>query len=389
MRTLWSLETPWAPYSVMFSNDGTRLAVGGGSWYGDGGVVITELETGAFCCTAARDLVATIPNQRSVPSIAGVYFSADDRHLAVATRGSGQRSSPSMLFAVEALELAHRSVIGHRCDDKMGGPFATGVQLAGSYIMTRHNGGSLVDCIVGHQTPPRLGCRADDRRQHLTHSRMVVRGGRVLTGGGGSLALVQWSADSGRREVGKVAEGLVSVPFMGGAAVEVVPVRACARVTAIAALPGEDGFLTGGLDGELDRWSGGQAPAQARLVVPAEELERASAPFVQPPAVAAAADSSWPPRPPPPSHPPIIWATYKPRSVVAICTLSDGQRWVSVDAGGRLRLWRGDALLAAWTLPTPGSPRCLAAHPTEPWIAVGIKQGGFARPTSAVLVLEC
>ncbi len=375
MRTVWSLETPWAPYSVMFSNDGTRLAVGGGTWYGEGGVVIAELETGAFHCTAARDLLATIPDQQSAPSIAGVYFSADDRHLAVATRGSGQSHRPSHLLAVEALRLAHRSVIVNRSEDTIRRPFATGVQLAGSSMITRHNGALLADCVAVHETPPPLGCRAADQRQHLTHSRMVVRRGRVLTGGGGSLALVELRADLGRRESGKIAAGLVSAPFSGGAGVEVVPVQACARVTAIAALPGDDVFLTGGLDGELDRWSGGEAPAQARLVVPADELERASAPFVQPPSES--------------SHPPITWATYKPRSVVAICTLSDGQRWVSVDAGGRLRLWRGDALLAAWTLPTPGSPRCLAAHPTEPWIAVGIKQGGFARPTSAVLVLEC
>ncbi len=377
MRTVWSLETPWAPYSVMFSNDGTRLAVGGGTWYGEGGVMIAELETGTFRCTAASDLLATIPNQRNAPSIAGVYFSADDRYLAVATRGSGQSYRPSHLFAVEALELAHRSVMVHRSEDTIGRPFATGVQLAGSSMITRHNAAFLADCISVHETPPRLECRGDDSRQHLTHSRMIVRCGRVLTGGGGSLALVEWRADLGRRESGKVAVGLVSAPFVGGGAVEFVRVRACALVTAIAALPGQEDFLTGGLDGELDRWSGGDGPAQVRLAVPADELERASAPFVQPP---TSPDSS---------HPPITWATYKPRSVIAICTLCDGQRWVSVDAGGRLRLWRGDTLLAAWTLPTPGSPRCLAAHPTEPWIAVGIKQGGFARPTSAVLVLEC
>lgn len=377
MRTVWNLETPWAPYSVMFSNDGTRLAVGGGTWYGEGGVVIADLETGAFRCTAARDLLTNIQNQESAPSIAGLYFSADDRHLAVATRGSGQRHSPSHLFAVEALGLTYRSSITHRSEDTIGRPFATGVQLAGSSMITRHNAALLSDCVAVQETPPRLNCRADDRHQHLTHSRMIVRGGRVLTGGGGSLALAEWRADLGHRESGKVASGLVSAPFTTTGAVEVLPVRACARVTAIAALPGDDGFLTGGLDGELDRWSGGAAPTQVRLVVPADELERASAPFVQP---ATSPDSS---------HPPIIWATYKPRSVVAICTLCDRRRWVSVDAGGRLRLWRDDTLLAAWTLPTPGSPRSLAAHPTEPWIAVGIKQGGFARPTSAVLVLEC
>ena len=40
MRVVRTLRTPWAPYSVMFSRDGTRLAVGGGSWYGNGVILL-------------------------------------------------------------------------------------------------------------------------------------------------------------------------------------------------------------------------------------------------------------------------------------------------------------------------------------------------------------
>lgn len=340
---------------MMFSNDGTRLAVGGGTWYGAGGLVIADLGTGAFRCTAAADLFA-IPEEEAAPSIVGVYFSADDRFLAVATRGPSFGPGSSDLLAVEAIEARHHSTIARRSEDPVLRPCASAVQLAGGSMITRRRLVSLADCIRVHALPPRLGCRADERRQHLTHSRMVVRRGRVLTG----------SESSGRDPV-----GLVSAPLMYEGAVEVIPVQACAFVTAIAALPGEDGFLTGGIEGVHDRWSGGDVPTQTRLVLPADE-RRASASLLE---------STIPPTSP--RSP----STLAP--VIAICTLSDGERWVSVDSVGRLRLWRGDAMLSAWTLPTPGWPRCLAAHPTEPWIAVGLKQGNFADPFSVVLVLEC
>jgi hypothetical protein len=375
MRVVSKISTPWAPYSVMFSNDGTRLAIGGGSWYGEGGLMVCALATGTSWGTANRDVLAAQGEPRDVTT-AGVYFSADDRYLVVATRGSSLSYAPSHLLAVDGLRLARRASFVQRHVDTLRAPFATGVLLSGESVVTRHNGAMLADCIDVHATPPGLGCRADDRRQHLTHSRMVVRRGRVLTGGGGSLALAEWRADLGTRESGKLAEGLVSAPLAGDAAIDVVPVDGCKRVTAIAALADEDGFLTGGLMGELDRWSAADGAARVRLEVPRAELEAASGPFVQPPRVPGWLGDR------------IVFATYTPRSVVAICTLCDGARWVSVDAGGRLRLWGGDALVGAWTLPVPGSPRSLAAHPTEPWIGVGIKEGGFGAPASTVLVLE-
>ena len=38
------IDTPWSPYAVTFSRDGSRLAVGGGSWYGHGGIMLLDLE---------------------------------------------------------------------------------------------------------------------------------------------------------------------------------------------------------------------------------------------------------------------------------------------------------------------------------------------------------
>jgi hypothetical protein len=46
MKITEIISTPWAPYALQFSNDGSRLAIGGGSWYGNGGIKIVDLKSG-------------------------------------------------------------------------------------------------------------------------------------------------------------------------------------------------------------------------------------------------------------------------------------------------------------------------------------------------------
>ncbi|MDC0719159.1 hypothetical protein [Nannocystis bainbridge] len=370
MRVLHAIRTPWAPYSLMFANDGTRLAVGGGAWYGEGGISLARLDSGEVAVTPMGPQRGYGP-----PSVAGVYFSADDRYLVAVTRGSSLGPGPTILFAVDGLSIGRAAAFEPAGQRRMGDPCATGAMMAGESTIVRHWASSVEQCIAVRRFSPRFACRADDRRHHLTHSRVVVRRGRALTGGGGSLALAEWRADSGLRESGRAAEGLISAPLAGEGPCETIPIEGCPRVTAIAALPGEDGFLTGGLRGELDRWSWAETLRQERLAVPGAPLANIEPALPTTPKVQEAVAA-------------LAWATYTRDSVVAICTLHDETRWVSVDAGGRLRLWQGAQQLGAWTLPAPGTPRSLAAHPSEPWIAVGIKQGGFGHPSSLVLVLE-
>src|SRR5690606_40621984 len=128
------------------------------------------------------------------------------------------------------------------------GPPPTGVMLFGDRVLVRHNARDLGECVAVRSIPPERAIRADDGRHHLTHSRMVVRRGRVLTGGGGSIGLVEWRPETGVQPSGRSGTGLVSAPLVGGAPAEVIPIRACKRGTAIASLPGDDGFLTGGRD---------------------------------------------------------------------------------------------------------------------------------------------
>src|SRR4051812_24633453 len=100
MRVVRTITTPWAPYSVMFSRDGTRLAVGGGSWYGEGAILLVDLlsqESRPSPCAGPP-----APGRPLGPfTVSGVCFSPDDRHLAASTWASGQHAGPSLLFEVD------------------------------------------------------------------------------------------------------------------------------------------------------------------------------------------------------------------------------------------------------------------------------------------------
>ena len=85
------------------------------------------------------------------------------------------------------------------------------------------------------------------------------------------------------------------------------------------------------------------------------------------------------------SQPNLVWATYKPASIVGICFMADGESWVAVDAAGTLHLWRDDTPLQSWQLSTAGTPRSVAAHPEQFQVAVAIKQGGTGTASSVVI----
>jgi hypothetical protein len=150
------------------------------------------------------------------------------------------------------------------------------------------------------------------------------------------------------------------------APLEIVPVEECDRVTAIAALPGNDGFVTGGSSGQIDRWSwdGRWRQQRIRAAVPSKTARAASS------AEQAAR------------------AELLPERIVAIVTLAGSLDLVAVSAEGELLILRAGAEWESVRIPFRGSPRSLAAHPLEPWVAVGIKQGDFGRPASVVAVFD-
>lgn len=320
--------------------------------------MLANLLTGKQELFACTDLPRA-PDQWN-PSVSGICFSEDDRLLGVSTRSSRLYYSPTFLFEVSGLRVVHRDTFVHSYEDDFCGPCPTGVLLYGGYLITRNNTTKLEDVIAVWRLPERQGVECDKAAQHLTHSQMAVVRETVITGGGGSLKLGGWRADIGDYEEGKAADGLVFTPLeTDGHRASAARVEGCRRITAIVATPSGDGFITGGLEGELDHWSWASGWNQERVQGATKEKT---------------------------ASPGLAWATYTPNSIVGTCYLSDADRWVSVDASGELGIWAGSVRQESWQIPVPGSPRALAAHPIDSRIAIGVKQGGFDRPRSVVVI---
>jgi hypothetical protein len=291
-----------------------------------------------------------------VPTVSGLCFSKNDRHLAASTWIPRKRHAPTLYFEASGLTLTHRTTVEHGSESSWPNP--TGILLCGKYTITRNSKASAPDRrFAVHESPRELGIEADDIRQHLTSSNFVVVRSSAITPGRG-LSVVgtyedQWRTIIEFRESGRaVDEGLVTVILDGQSpSCETIAVRACRQVTAIAATPDGNGFVTGGLEGELDRWSWEGRWRQERL-------------------------REW---------------TYDSKSVVAICHLSRGHYWVSASGRGEIDLIAEGVPVGSWQLPRlsePGSMCALAAHPTQNWIAIGITQGQLGNERGVVDLVE-
>lgn len=64
-----------------------------------------------------------------------------------------------------------------------------------------------------------------------------------------------------------------------------------------------------------------------------------------------------------------------PEGIVGMCFMHDAQHLVMVYASGYVRIWKGEEIVLEWMLPA-GSPRSVAAHPSEPLLAIGCKGPG-------------
>lgn len=129
MEVIRTILTPWAPYSVMFSHDGSRLAIGGGSWYGDGGIMLAYLSDDAVERISSTQSNEVVHRPSGVPTVSGVYFSSDDSHLAASTWASGHRYSPAFLFRVSGLQLFHQETFERGRKKTRRGSCPTGVLL--------------------------------------------------------------------------------------------------------------------------------------------------------------------------------------------------------------------------------------------------------------------
>ena len=278
------------------------------------------------------------PGRRLGPfTVSGVCFSPDDLHLAASTWASPHNAGPTLLFEVSGLELTLKETLtpARQHDHR---PFApTGVLLCGKYLIVR-NHRAHVENVIRVTRPSRgLGVNHGSASRHLTSSRIIVAPKTVITGCGGLIPWQELEADPSWRASGKAADGLVAVPLKGNPQQTlVIPVQDWRRIGAVGARPSEDAFITGGLDGELDAWSWTGSWQQHRLR-PAPDRKGIAHPDRY-----------------------LVWATYNPNSIVGICSLCDGDRWVSVSARRRsLSLGRIPARLLLATSGTGNSSlRC-------------------------------
>jgi hypothetical protein len=380
-----NIDTPWSPYAVTFSRDGSRLAMGGGSWYGHGGIILLDIErdrtrwldwmdvpTVAARLRPGASTITSVPT--AIPTVSCLCFSDDDRYLAASMWSSSQHYAPTMLFEVDGLTLRSREAFEYSgkatltlngetiADIERGTP--TGVLLHHRHLITRQHrtnpDGQHV--LVVDQLPSRLDLAAANRLQHLTHYRLVVVHDTVITEAGGCRSTGAFQRDGTFAAV-PAAEGLALRDLqMPDAPLTVVPVHDCVRVTAIAALPGNDGFVTGGSSGQIDRWSWDGRWHQQRLrAAVTSKNARAKHADLR----AARAENL-------------------PERIVAIVTLADSHDLVAVSAEGELLVLRSSGECESASIPLRGSPRSLAAHPHQPRVAVGMKQGDFGEPKSVV-----
>jgi len=366
MRIIRTIPTPWHSYAVTFSRDGTRLAIGGGSWYGHGGTLLIRLEDAhqemlswdTLPGISSDDITNTWTAQSKVPTVSGLCFSDDDRFLAASMWLSCQHYRPSALFYIDGLTLEYRAQYEREFDAGID-PCPTGVLLHSPYLITRNHGGDPPgDDVLTLDPLPRDVC-AGTRLQHLTHYRIIVVRDTAITEAGGSRGVSRRQPDGSYAPV-KAPEGLALKYLLNpDAPLRIVEVEDCARITAIGALPGNQGFATGGSRGELDLWAWNGKWQQTRV------------------------------KPPSPKRDPRLsdHIFYHEESISGVVSATNSEL-IAVTTGGKLIRWSSGGIEDEWELPEPGSPRSLAAHPQEPWVAVGIKQGDFGDPNAVVVIVD-
>lgn len=341
MRVIERIPVAWSPYAVTFSHDGTRLAIGGGGWYGAGGITLIDLRTRERADhpmgrieRSWRSSDRRITDQTTQRSVSGLAFTSDDSCVMVSTWTSGIRRGAAILFEVDRLQLEQLSAQVFR------------EPLTGIHI---HRAGAVIRLWNerAEQSLNTLSWRmhaTEPPRSELTNQRVAVMRGHAITGNHGTHA----GAAAPPLDAGLIVRPLAS------SSISVVDAPT-AKVTALAARG--DTLITGSAHGELAQWRWEKGPV----------FERALG------QIATTRDDAT-----------ALWAHYQYTAVTGICALSDG-RGIAVTAGNTLATW--DPTLENVPLGVPGTARCIAASPDRTLIAVGIKCNR-EREDSSVLLIE-
>lgn len=342
--------TPWTPYSVQFSHDGQYLLVGGGTWYGQGGILLYELaqKNETLYSLESLDLF------NATPTISGLFLTTSN-HLLASSWSMRQNYAPVLLYDWQDGELDFQQLLHYTFVDNIGSPCPTGIIVHNNRIVVRHEASEIKDTLkilrhndVHHEESSGL------------NSNLVTINNQVFTGGGGSLALAEWRVDTGMKESGKSAQGLVCLD-LENEEVSPMPVVHCDRITAVGRL--DNKLMTGGLWGEIDHWYADNEQWQCHHIQTSKKKNK-------------------------PKNDALTWATYTASSIIGFCSINPGLGWASLDTSGELNIWQGQKVLNSYQLPGNGTPRCMAAHPFLPLLAIGVKQGGFAKSKSKIVLVD-
>lgn len=333
-----AFRVPWTPYGLTFTRDGSRLAIGGGGWYGGGGISLVDPASGHSVLETCGGAHAQDWSEHL--TVSGVCFAPDDRHLLATTWSAGHHLGPTLLYEVDgmSLEFVGRLTPPSRYDRDAT---PTGGLLHAGQVVVRLRGWGSTGIGVG-DIAAEFGVDRSAGTPHLTGHRLAVVDGVAYTGAGSHLLALRLS----------------------GTETRTIPVRGTRRITAIAATA-KGQLITGGDDGELDVWRPFPDELQERRI--REPLTGA----------APALDADW--------------STYTWRSVVGICSLGDGRRMAGVTAGGLLAGWEIDqptTTMRSLRLPVPGSPRAIAAPAGTDTVAVAIKQRTGPLGSGSVLLIR-
>ena len=334
-------HTHRACYAVAFSSDGDRLVAGSGWYYGDGS--ISFLRPDGRGIVNQIDLAGLLPDageQLDLVSVSGLCFDGYDRFLAVSLWLHEHRYYPGLLFRIENDDLVpflsglDSREVRERLNILNRG-YATGVRLHEGKLIVRRSSTENEMSLTAFPVPSDVATGGIDHS--LTSSRMAIINGAAVTGMEESLLV------TGLGEAGRTSSELISSPHEGG-------------VSAMVAHPDGRQLITGGKDGSIAFWNviaekNGSPAMKMQALRPFDALPHGC------------------------GDTPAGTHLYSGASIVGMCFMHDAQHLVTVYASGYVRIWKGEEVALEWMLPA-GSPRSVAAHPSDPLLAIGCKSPG-------------
>ena len=337
-------HTHQACYAVAFSSDGDRLVAGSGWYYGNGTISFLRPDgLGIVNRISLAELLPDAGRQLDLVSVSGLCFDGYDRFLAVSLWLHEHQYYAGLLLRIEGDDLVpFMSGLDSRKITEglniLNRGYATGVRLHDQKLIVRRSSTENEMTLTAFPVPSDVATGGIDHS--LTSSRMAIIKGAAVTGMEESLLV------TGLGEWGTTSSQLVSSPHEG-------------RVSAMVAHPDGRQLITGSTDGSIAFWN----------VIP----EKNGSPVVETPTLRpfdALPDGC--------GDTPAGTHRYSGASIVGMCFMHDAQHLVTVYASGYVRIWKGEEIALEWMLPA-GSPRSVAAHPSEPVLAIGCKGPGQVR----------